>query len=236
MAILAHGRAVEFEVRDGQVAPGFGLECASVGGAGGKFAGGDLGGNASGDDGREVFGAGAVAGFLITAVDDGRKVGAAVTVKDADAFRSVEAAGRTGEQIDASGLDIDGKPTGGGDGIDEERDAAGAGDLAEGGDGLDGADVEIRVVSTDENGVGTERDVDGGGIDPAIGSDGDLSGSEADRFEPGDGGGDGGLLGGAVNDVTAAPLVGEGGAFDGEVGCFGAVRGEEDVVGGFGVE
>src|SRR5687767_8675137 len=91
-------------------------------------------------------------------------------------------------------------------------------------------------MGADEDRFGPEGDFDGGGIDPPLGSDWNLRGSEADRFEPGDGRGDGGLLRGAVNNVASAALVCEGSSFNGEINRFCAVGREEDIVRGFGVE
>src|SRR5687768_17256196 len=152
-----------------------------------------------------------------------------MAVKHADAFGSIEAARRTSEQIDAERLDIDGHPTGGGNGIDKQRDLALRGDAGESLERLDRADIEVRKMNAGENRFGTDGDFERGGIDPAVGSDRNFCGTETDGLEPLDGSDHGRLFRGRIDDVASAALVGEGHAFDGEVDRFGAAAGECDV-------
>ena len=101
--------AVEVEVGDALQAVVQELgEAGVVAIVGFSIADGDFEGGGHADDEGDVFGAGATAALLRTALDLGYDAGSTADVENADALGPVEFVGGEGEEIDAESVDLEG--------------------------------------------------------------------------------------------------------------------------------
>ncbi|MCY1415436.1 hypothetical protein D9M71_309180 [compost metagenome] len=92
----------------------------------------------------------------------------ATHVERADALRTVGLVGGEGHQVDLELLQVDVHLAGGLGRVDVEQDAAGTGQLADGGDVVDGADLVVHVHDRNQDGVVTQRGLDLGRSDQAV--------------------------------------------------------------------
>ncbi len=89
-------------------------------------------------------------------------------VERANAFRAVGLVRGEGHQVDLELVQVDLDLAGRLCGVDVEQHAAGAGQLADGGDVVDGADLVVHVHDRDQDGVVTQRRLDQSRSDQAI--------------------------------------------------------------------
>jgi hypothetical protein len=109
-------------------------------------------------------------------------------------FGTVHHVGGRGEQIDSHRLDVDRNLAGGLGGIGVEDDAPGLGELADLGDGLDGADLVIGEHHRDQDGLRRDGLFELGRVDEPIRPYRDVGDLEALPLEP-------------LADIHARPLL-----------------------------
>src|SRR5450830_98389 len=108
---------------------------------------------------------------LVTAAVHGRfkaNTRLAADVQRADAFRTVGLVGREGHQVDFQLLQVDVDLAGGLGAVDMEQHAARAGQLADGSDVVDGADLVVHVHERNQDGVVAQGGFNHGRGDQAI--------------------------------------------------------------------
>ncbi|MCY1508914.1 hypothetical protein D9M68_432390 [compost metagenome] len=152
----------------------------------------------------------------------------AAHVERADAFRAVGLVGGEGHQVDLQLLQVDIHLAGGLGGVDVEEDAAGTGQLADGGDVVDGADFVVHVHDRHQDGVLTQGSLDHGRGDQAVFARLQVGDLEAFALQ---------LAGGVQHrlvldlrgdDVLALAVVEVRHALDGEVVGFGCTGSPDD--------
>jgi hypothetical protein len=114
----------------------------------------DLAGRAQADDAGDVERAGAHAALVAAAVNLLGKLHArvaAANIQRAHALRPVDLVAGEREQVDVVGLHVDGNLADGLHGVGVEDDALLVAELADLGDGLDDADLVVRVHDADED-------------------------------------------------------------------------------------
>jgi hypothetical protein len=195
---------------------------------------GCLGRNASAHDGREILRSGAAAFLLIPAMDLRSESDGAALVENTGAFGAIEAVRRESEQIDLLPRHIKRMPAGGGGGIDEQGNATRGSELADGGDVLNRAEIMVGQVGADENGGWLKRGSNGFRRNEALWVGANASDDKSALFEGDQGFEDGGMFDRRGNDMAAVGSGAESGAFDGEIGGFGASGGENNLAGVFG--
>src|SRR5690606_32381257 len=136
----------------------------------GHFLLGDGEGLAHADDLVGGQGAGAHAALMAATVHGGFQAHArlAADVQRADTFRAVGLVRREGHQVDLELLQVDLDLAGRLGGIDVEQHTAGAGQLTDGGDVVDGADLVVDVHDRDQDGVVAQRRLEHGRGDDAV--------------------------------------------------------------------
>ena len=159
------------------------------------------------------------------------KRGAAADVKGPDALRGVHFVAGDREQVAADPGHVDGKLSGGLDGVGMEVDVGLGGDAAYFFDRLDGSRFVVGEHDADELGVAAKGAAKVVGIDDAVASHGKEGDLDAAVSQPFCGVEDGVVLDGRGDEVVAG--IGE--SEEGEVIAFGASACEDDL-GGAAVE
>ncbi len=143
---------------------------------------------------------------------------AAADVQRADALGAVDLVAGEREQVDVVRLHVDGDLADGLHGVGVEDDALLVAELADLGDGLDDADLVVRVHDADEDGLVVHGALQVFDVDEAVGLHGQVGDAVAGLFEALAGVERGLVLGDLGDDVVAALAVHLGDALDGEVG------------------
>src|SRR5690349_2045670 len=134
----------------------------------------EFGGFAEPDDSGDIFGAGAETALVMAAVQKLLESRAAADVQSADAFWRVELVSREREQIDAEFFDVNGKLSGGLNGVGVEIDVVLRGDAADFLERLNGAEFVVGVHDGDEAGLRAKGVAERFGIDEAVSADGEI--------------------------------------------------------------
>src|SRR5690606_436180 len=194
---------------------------------------GDAKGLAHADDLVSGQGAGTHAPLVAATVDQRLQTHArlAAYVQGADALRTVGLVGGEGHQVDLHGLQVDGHLAGRLGGVDVEQHPAGTGQLTDGGDVVDGADLVVDVHDRHQDGVLAQRRLDHGRSHQAVFARLEIGHLEAFALQ---------LAGGIQHrlvldlrgdDVLALGAVEVRHALDGEVVGLGGTAGPDDLAG-----
>ncbi len=161
---------------------------------------------------------------------------AAANIQRADALRAVELVRREREHVDVVLLDIDRNLADSLDSIGVEENALLVAELADLGDGLDDADLVVRVHNRHEDGLVGAFANDGVlqlvERDKAVGLGSEIGDAVALFLQLLAGIEDCLVLGGLGDDVVAALAVHLRDALDGEIIGLGSAGGEDDLLGG----
>src|SRR5206468_3464318 len=185
------------------------------------------------DDQRHRQGPRAHAALVAAAIDHRRDPDArplAPHVQRADALGTVDQMRRARQKVDAHGLDVDRDLADGLGGVGVEEDALSLGQLADGRDILDGADLVVGEHHGDQDGLVRERLADLLDVDETVGLHrhvGHLKPLPLEALERVDARA---LLDDGGDDVVAFLLVHLGRALEGEVDRLGAARGEHELL------
>ncbi len=152
-------------------------------------------------DSRNVFGAGAAIAFMSAPEKQRLERSIFADVQRAHAFWPVELVCGDREEIDFEFADVDANFARGLHRIAMKINIRFESDAPDFGDGLDGAELVIRVHHGDENGFGAKRAAHILGIDNAVTGDREPGDFDALLFESFDGVEDGVVLDGRADDV-----------------------------------
>jgi len=193
----------------------------------------DLGGLAEPDDQRHRQGPRAHAALVAAAVHHRRDPHAralAPDVERADALGAVDEMRGARQEIDAHRLDVDGDLADGLRGVGVEDDPLLLGELADGRDVLDGADLVVGEHHGDQDRLVRERLADLLDVDDPVGLHGHVRHLEPLPLEALERVDARALLDDGGDDVVALLLVHLGHALEGEVDRLGAARGEDELL------
>ena len=136
---------------------------------------GEFSGFAEADDASDIFGAGAEAALVMSAIEKLAEARAVFDEESANAFGGVELVAGEREQIKLQGFDVEGNFSNGLNSIGVEVDVSFGGNFPDLGERLDGAEFVVRVHHGDENGFGAKGAAEFVEIDEALATDGEIS-------------------------------------------------------------